>query len=194
MGICDKASKMPSRLKARKTGHREPSGRLSRRIQHVKARTDMTEAEAKSVGIAARIRHGIPAHLADLSDAGRPNVGTLHGKMHLMGELDRDQWQAAEWYRGARQRWLRAIQAPERVIEASEGAGGDGVSFREAKEAWDEIVDCLLEASTQTRAPVIAAFDVLLVREQMVDHMVGDLRVGLNAIHRRFLAGKRMAA
>jgi hypothetical protein len=185
---------MPSRPKARKHGHREPSGRLSRRIEHVKARTDMTEAEAKSVGIAARIRHGIPAHLADLSDAGRPNVGTLHGRMRLMNDITADQWTAAEWYRGARQRWLRAIQAPERIIEASEGAGGDGISFREAKEAWDEIVDCLLEVSTQIRSPIIAAFDVLLVREQMVEHMVGDLRVGLNAIHRRFLQGKTRRA
>jgi hypothetical protein len=183
---------MPSRPKARKHGYREPSGRLSRRIEHVKARTDMTEAEAKSVGIAARIRHGIPAHLADLSDAGRPNVGTLQGKMHLMGDLDRDQWQAAEWYIGRRLSWLRAIDASP--VYAPSERTGEGVPLHEAISEWRIVTNVLQDASTQSRSPILAAFDVILVRQLMVDHMVGDLRLGLNAIHRAFLQGRQRRA
>jgi hypothetical protein len=177
---------MPSRPKARKHGHREPSGRLSRRIEHVKARTDMTETEAKSVGI--------PAHLADLSDAGRPNVGTLQGKMHLMGEIDRDQWQAAEWFLGRRLSWLRAIDASP-VYAPSERTGeGEGVPLHEAISEWRIVTNVLQDASTQSRAPILAAFDVILVRQLMVDHMVGDLRLGLNAIQRAFLQGRQRRA
>jgi hypothetical protein len=189
---------MPSRPKARKHGHREPSGRLSRRKLDVKNRAFLekteTEAEAKSVGIAARIRHGIPAHLADLSDAGRPNVGTLQGKMHLMGELDRDQWQAAEWFLGRRLSWLRAIDASP-VYAPSERTGeGEGVPLHEAISEWRIVTNVLQDASTQSRAPILAAFDVILVRQLMVDHMVGDLRLGLNAIQRAFLQGRQRRA
>jgi len=150
----------------------------------------MTEAEAKSVVIEARVRHGIPRFLADLSDAGRPNVRTLHGRMHLMGEIDRDQWEAAEWFVGRRLAWLRALDASP-VYAPSEGEGtGDGIILAEAIAEWRLVLDCLQAASTLHRSPIIAAFNVILTREHYVERLVGDLRLGLDALHHAFLSGR----
>lgn len=181
----------------RQAGEREPSGRLSRRAEHVREREEMTEAEAKSVVIEARVRHGIPRHLADLSDAGRPNAGTVHGIMRLRNELDQDQWSAAEWFLGRRAAYLRAVAAPGRPIEPVEAAVGEDDAADWARAAigrYHEVLDCIRDVSSQVRAPVISAFDVILVRQQYLPHLVGDLRIGLNAVHRVFLAGQRQAA
>lgn len=192
----------PSRK--RKEGPREPNGRLSRKPEHRKERDDMTEAEAKSVVIEARVRHGIPRELADLADAGRPNAGTIHGRMRLAGMMgDReqginaDQFDAAKWYIGRHLAYQRAIDAPgrERVPDDDEGMGqGEGVSLAEANAEWGKVLRVLQDVSTEHRAPVIAAMDTLFVRQAFVHTMVGDARLGLNAIHRTFLAGQRKAA
>lgn len=188
-------------MRKRRKGIREPNGRLSRRKVHVQEREEMTEAEAKSVVLAARRRHGAKEEYLDLNDAGRPNWGTVHGRMYLEDPdtFTRDHWQAAEWYIGKRIAWLRSIKAPCDEVpphfatgQTDEDAYADWC--KATGEMWSEIMDCLQEASTMNRSPVIAAFDVILIRSQYVEHMVGDLRVGLNAIHRRFLAGRRKAA
>lgn len=179
---------------------REPNGRISRRRVHVKEREAMTQREAQSVAIEARMRHtGLTEAVVSLNHAGRPNAGTIHGIMCLRGDLSREQWDAAEWYIGKRQAWLRAIASPGQAVGALSGGG----EFDEARHAdwcaharatWESVMACIQQASTEHRSPIAAALDVFLVRDHHVEHMVGDLRVGLNAIHRRFLAGQRRAA
>lgn len=180
---------------------REPNGRLSRRAADRKDRDAMSADEAKSVVIEARVRHGIPREYADLQDAGRPNAGTIHGMMRLRGMqgdrtdgLTDDQFAAAEWFLGKRLAYLRAIGAPGRPHEPSEASGTGGVSIAEANAEWARVMRVLQDVTTEHRAPVIAAFDAILVRQSFVASRVGDLRLGLNAIHRTFLAGQRRAA
>lgn len=192
---------MSRRGRKRQTGKREPNGRLSRAKACVVERVEMTEAEAKSVVLAARRRHvPLPAEYLDLSDGGRPNAGTPHGILRLQGALTAEQWAAAEWWIGTRLRYLRAIQAPNQVGETATGEwSGDEAAYAEscraARETWGAIRDVLQDASTAARSPILAAFDVILLREQWhLDHLVGDLRLGLNAIHREFLGGRRKAA
>lgn len=185
---------------------REPNGRHSRKTENVMARrqqeAEMTAEDAKSVVIEARVRHGIPREYADLQDAGRPNAGTIHGMMRINGMQDRndptgltdDQFAAAEWFLGKRLAYLRAIGAPGRPHEPSEASGTGGVSIAEANAEWAKVMRVLQDVTTEHRAPVIAAFDAILVRQSFVPSLVGDLRLGLNAIHRTFLAGQRRAA
>ncbi|MGD9740394.1 MAG: hypothetical protein AB7S41_18210 [Parvibaculaceae bacterium] len=175
-------------------GSREPNGRLSRRRSAVTARRVESEAEVRAVAVEARMRHtGLPRALAELADAGRPNAGTVHGRMRLREELTADQWTAAEWYLGTRTAYLRAIGAPGRPIEPSEGrSGGEDTAFAKAAIArHDAVVDCLRHASIESRSPIIAAFDAILWRQEEFPHLTGDLRLGLNAVHRAFLAGRR---
>jgi len=183
----------------RMQGHREPNGRLSRRIVHMHAREEMTQREAQSVAIAARMRHtGLPEAVVSLNHAGRPNAGTVHGIMCLRGDLSRNQWDAAEWWIGKRAANLRAINAPGQETGAGPGGEFDPDRHAEfcrlARETWASVCDCVQAASTEARAPLAAALDMFLVRGHHLEHMTGDLRLALNAIHRRFLAGQRRAA
>ena len=185
--------------KKRKPGHREPNGRLSRRVLHTKEREEMTQREAQSVAIAARMRHtGLPEEVVSLNVAGRPNAGTLHGIMCLRGDISREQWDAAEWWIGKRGAWLRAIESPNQETGRTEGGGQfdpdrHAEFCRMAREIWSAVCDCIQTASTENRAPLMSALDVFLVRGYHLQHMVGDLRIALNAVHRRFLAGQRRA-
>jgi len=166
----------------------------------------MSADEAKSVVIEARVRHGVPRMLADLQDAGRPNPGTLHGKMRLRGMLikgrtdqdpgaiNADQFAAAEWYLGKRLAYLRAIGAERVAYDEPSGIGTGGITITEANDEWRKVLRVLQDVSTEHRAPIVAAFDTILVRQTFVQSLVGDLRIGLNAIHRTFLAGQRRAA
>lgn len=185
--------------KKRKPGHREPNGRLSRRIVHLQAREEMTQREAQSVAIAARMRHtGLPEEVVSLNVAGRPNAGSVHGVMCLRGEISREQWDAAEWWIGKRAAWLRAIDAPHWDIGTPPAGDSDpdrhAQFCKHAIEQWAAITDCIQTASTDTRSPLAAALDVFLVRGHHLNHMAGDLRLALNAISRRFLAQQRRAA
>jgi hypothetical protein len=189
--------------KKRKAGHREPNGRLSRRILHTKEREEMSMREAQSVAIAARMRHtGLPEAVVSLNVAGRPNAGSVHGVMCLRGEknggISREQWDAAEWWIGKRASWLRAIDAPNQETGASPAGEFDpdrhAQFCKHAIEQWAAITDCIQTASTEARAPLAAALDVFLVRGHHLNHMAGDLRLALNAIQRRFLAQQRRAA
>jgi hypothetical protein len=64
----------------------------------------------------------------------------------------------------------------------------------EITELWLEITDCLQQCSIVHRSPIISAFDVILERGKIIPHMMGDLRYGLNAIDRRFIACDRAKA
>ena len=179
---------------------REPNGRISRRAADVREMDEMTAAEAKVVMIEARRRHtGLPDCYLDLHDAGRPNAGTLHGIMHLRGEIDRDQWRAAEWYLGRRSDYLRAISAPERevYVDVPPGTGDPDKHATWAtrvRERWTEVIGCIADASIRHRQPLAAALDLILVRQQYLDHMIRPLRIALDALDERFLRAARARA
>lgn len=178
-------------------GVREGNGRLSRRTIHVAERAEMTEAEAMSVGVEARMRRtGLPRELAERNRAGEPNAGTMHGVLALEGTINGDQWKAAELYLGCRTAWLRAIDAPGRPNEPIE-PGRNGETDEEAfarwcqlaRQRWRDLLDCVQDASTEARMPIKAALDVILVRGNRMFHLEAALRRGLDAIHRRFMRG-----
>lgn len=192
---------MAKRGRKRKATTREPNGRPSRRKIHIQERTEMTEREAKSVALAARARMtGLPEHLIDgKPETGKPNVGTTHGALCLTGQITADQWSAAEWFLHRRNEYLQAIKAPGAQWQQGQEAGSDPSAYANwcarAKQAWRGIVACIAEASIETRSPVMAAFDHILERQTPgLHHMLGDLRTGLNAIHRGFLVARPRAA
>lgn len=186
----------------RKTGKREPNGRLSRQKADVAVRVQESEADVKSVVINARLRQGVPLKWADtLAEVGRPNVGTIYGLMRLRGELDEDQFQAALKYIQKRQDWLRAIKAQGGSVycESPSAASLDDPRAYEAwyaktKETWLDILDVFQELSNVTRSPIKAAVDQFCVVGHYVEHMVGDLRLGLNALDRYFSKAEKKAA
>lgn len=176
-------------------GAREPNGRLSRRAADVRDRDYRNAQEAMAVAIDARVRHtGLAPSLATRNEAGSPNAGSVHGVMCLRGDLSREQWDAAEWYIGTRAAWLRSIQARDASAgQFPAGEPNEGAYERWCRSiaaTWETVQDCLRDCAVEARSPVQAALDVMLLRNHHVAHMVGDLRLALNAIHRRFLLSR----
>lgn len=97
----------------RKSGLREPSGRLSRAERN----------DGPAPVVVARIRAGLLQQAAD------PALGTAYGVMYLRGEIAQDQYDAAGALAQARADYLRAIGARTLRSAALEpsaaGAGGD---------------------------------------------------------------------
>lgn len=191
---------MAKRDRKRQNIPREPNGRASRKKAHVQQFEEMTEREAKEVMIKARMRHtGLPECYVDLTDAGRPNAGTAHGILLLSEQITREQWDAAEWWLRRRNEWLRAISAPGGHVDIPDAPPNPDPKAYQAwcksvRDLWTEVSDCLREARIQSRSPILAALDHILARDLALEHMIPDLRLGLNAIHRQFLSARRQAA
>lgn len=177
----------------RQPGMREPNGRLSR----TKSAQAEREKDIKAVMISARMRHtGLCESLVDgRPELGRPNVGTTQGWLRIQGLLNKNQFQAAEWYMSKRNEYLQAIAAPgavsNRVVLPEEGDPKAYTRWcRRTMVKWEEIMHCLQVASTIARVPIISAFDHILDRQTPnLPHMYGDLRIGLTAIYRVFIRG-----
>lgn len=171
---------------------RERNGRISRRLIDRSRAREMSPDEAKSVAIAARARHsGLPEHYLDLTDAGRPNAGTVHGLLHLRSRLDYDQWRAAEWYCGTRLAWLRSIHAKDVPTGPPPRDGSDDDGYAEwcvsIRATWDKLQGTISRASVATRQPLRQALASLQASEPIA-HLVPALRLALDVIHAEFLS------
>jgi hypothetical protein len=174
---------------------REPNGRKSRRKADVKARAAESEESARSVVVEARIRQGLP-----LKWASDPRAGTVQGKLHIIWQgnpddergLDADQFEAADWYLIKLNDYLIAMDAPGAHYDRDEERSGTGEPdaherfCRSARAKWSEIMDALSEANVLGAGKwnLVAALHTMLVQQAMVAHMIGDLRIALNVIHR----------
>lgn len=158
---------------------REPNGRVSR------------AAPADVVALDARRRHlGLTKEQAKDQKA-----GSFIGYLSLIGPRDGlsgSQYEAATNYLALRQAYLRAINAPGRVIDGVSTAAPD---ITEAYEEWvantkEVYADCrkaIEEAQNENRrANLWAALDLCIHQDQTVHHMIGDLRIVCNALARFF--------
>lgn len=162
----------------------------------------MSEREAKAPAIAARMRRtGLSEIYVDgKPETGKPNVGTPQGLLCLQGHITADQFLAAEWYMHRRNEYLQAIKAPGAQWEAlttkgEENEGAHDAWCNQAVNTWADIRHCLHMATLEVRSPIMSAFEHVLERGgEGLSHMFGDLRVGLNAVHRTFMLARKRAA
>lgn len=187
-------AKLRRTIRKRMAGLREPSGRLSRRKAEVERRTQETEREAMATAVEARMRvFGLSE-----ADARRQEGGTVIGRMYQAGKLTIDQLRAAERYREVRNAYHRAIGAPSDTggrPDASEHGGEYEQFCAKARSDWSSMMAALQVACQEVRSPApISALDQFVVRDLHVIHLVGDLRVALNCLHRHFALGRRIAA
>lgn len=139
-----------------------------------------------------------------MKDAATAEAATVIGRLSLAGQhnegISRDQYEALIEYRDARERYFKAIMAPD-SLAVSSGAGGlpdsDDADMRiRAKNRYmgarDAIMACQLDYPISN---LFAAVDYLVIRDELHSHMIGDLRLVGNALHRHFfgLDGRRKA-
>lgn len=147
----------------------------------------------RETAVQARMRiWGLSEEDASRSEVGHPNAGTLHGVMFFRGELTLPQWQAAEWYVGKRNAYLRAISAP-RQATGNTHAGGilDEDEYakwcNDARRTWKDIMRVLDDEARFARFKHATSLERFLADCVYTRSMVGDLRMALNLIGRVFL-------
>jgi hypothetical protein len=186
----------------RKPGKREPNGKLSRRKDEKQARRTIDEQANMAVGKEARVRvHGEDQGVT-ADNAGTELAGSVCGRLLLQGSISSEHMDAAKAFQETYAAYQRVMDSP-RPPKAVEIGGATGGSLREitpeqanrAKERWAEACLCLARTNQEHRtATIYAACDYIVLRDQYLPHLFGDLRLGLNALARHYGLVARRAA
>lgn len=166
---------------------RTESGRISRAREP--ADRVALEARAKHLGIS-------------VEQARDQRAETFIGALAIRGResgLSKEQYEALTHYTELRADFHRAVKAPNAM--ASNGVqGGSGDVVSDGYVAWTKSAigrycdarTAIEEAQWANRvANILAAVDYLVHRDQRLEHMVGDLRLGANALCLYFAQERR---
>jgi hypothetical protein len=184
--------------KKRRTGKREPNGKLSRRIVDKQARRSIDEQSTMQVAKEARQRvFGVSE-----ADSATELAGTVCGRLFLAREITQQQLDAAKAFAETYATYQRAMNSPRppKAVEIGGITGGGALrdispeQHVKAKERWDAAVKVLVEANHYHPGSIYAACDYLALRDELHPHMVGDFRVGMNSLARHYGLVARRAA
>lgn len=163
---------------------RTESGQLSRGRGRVAAEAVdrvATEARTRLFGISN-------------SAARDQKAGTALGRLSLSGEISRRQYMAGERILSLRSNYLTALSAPkgpEQIWDSAAFTSTDEEQHaawcRAVIAAYDAAIRAMVAAGWQHRnSNLIGAVDSIIYRDQPLQHLVGDLRLALNALARHF--------
>lgn len=181
----------------RKHGKREPNGQLSRKPADRKVRdqAQVAAAEWDTMGTALLARWRVhkvePANLKDQM------AGSAVGRYCLQGHITRPQYAAAIDYLEEREHYLRCISvATARQPGAVDLNATRGQSVGQENVARTQTIVAARNASEKAirdaqyevgnRGNLFGAIEAVLIRDVMLDHLLGDLRIALNALVRRY--------
>ncbi|WP_108459180.1 hypothetical protein [Devosia naphthalenivorans] len=168
----------------RKTGvKRTKSGQISRAASAYNENADAIALRMRVFGLTEK-------------EARDQKAATYVGRLCLAGMrgttdgITRDQYDAAMSFREAYENFQRAVKSPNALATGTGGASGaEGPGYEQwcqnAIRKWDRI-----QQAVQTEqgyhehrgSNMWAALDYLVSRDEQHPHMVGDLRLALNAI------------
>lgn len=171
----------------RKLGVKRVNGRISQRKEDVAARREETALEVTSTAREARMRvFGIAAE-----DTMNPDTATVPGRLKRAKVINAGQLKAAYRYEACVMAYRAVIGVPKA------GQGGHPAEFlaseqeryERAKARYDGAVAAVLaenaiHANRGCNMP--AALEIIVLRDQDVPHLHGDLRLGLNALAHYF--------
>ncbi len=114
----------------------------------------------------------------------------LAGRKHNADGITEAQYETAQEYLKAYEAFQRAVKSPDALRT---GVGGGDAPESEDYARWCQVKIAQFEAIKKAirdeqclhhnrGANLFAALDYLLVRDQQLPHMIGDLRLALNAI------------
>lgn len=172
-----KAKSKGAARRLKKLSAREPNGRPQRPPK----RED--EKRVMKVAVSARMRvFGLSE-----GDAKQQFAGSFVGRAHLDGLLSRDQLDAAHTYAQTIMNYRTAIQAPDRLRNGSGGDLDDQEYTNRCQAAVNRFNDMVRSLREVDRTEGINSLGVLepaILRDADMHHMIGHLRLALNAIHR----------
>lgn len=186
----------------KREGKREAGGRLSRKPVEKQARdiakVGADEWEAMNTALMARWRvHGVP--MDKLRDQ---MAGSFVGRLCLTGELSHQQYDAAQAYLADRRDYHMAIDAPKQMgavdLNAVHGRNHhENVNrSRQSVAKFEAAQVAVRNAQTilGNRGNLYAAIELCVIKEIELSHMVGDVRLVLNALVRHYGLDNRRAA
>ena len=170
------------------------------------AKVGVDEWEAMNTALMARWRvHKVP--MDKLRDQ---MAGSYIGRLCLSGELTQQQYDAAQAYLSDRRDYHMAIDAPKQMGAVDLNAVHGRNHHENIKRSEQAIVRFLGEKrdgsggatgairGAQTilgnRGNLYAAVDLCVAKDIDLHHMVGDVRLALNALVRHYGLGNRRAA
>jgi hypothetical protein len=181
---------MPKTRKGRRKSMavRHPSGQIKR------TRSERKE-ETMSPAITARQRQfGVTA-----AQANDPALGSAIGRLRRAGEITEAQYEAGVEYAKLKERYSRAILAGGLGSPADLDRGGghdnrDGTDERyvaSCRSAYDGMA-AARQALAEADPLAQRAVDLWVIENQEVHRVIGDLRLGLNALARLFRVSEWM--
>lgn len=185
--------------------------RVGRPIKEGVARTDSGQISraknpgdpADKVAREARMRiFGVDAEVAST-----PQAATFVGRLSLMGQqgggISSDQYEALVRFSLDRESYMKSVMVPDSLVRAGEGGPSsideeaDTESRLRIKKRYGGARDAIQAAQNENRmANLWAAVEHILIKDMNFSHMIGDLRLVGNALHRHYqgLDRKREAA
>ena len=187
----------------RKPGKREPNGKLSRAPADVAARRkdglDREEQDTIAVAIEARQRvFGLPATISRDQMA-----GSAVGRYCLQGTITRVQYDAAMLYLADCEAYSHAIGTPgiPRAVDLNRIGGKDNheniTKSKTAMARYDAMAKAVRAKQTEigNMGNIFVALDAVIRRDVQLERLIGDLRIGLNALAKHYgVDGARAAA
>ncbi|MGX5708251.1 hypothetical protein [Brucella lupini] len=167
---------------------RTPSGQISR----------AKEPPAKVAQLARMRIFGMTASEA-LSDLASDNLGRLHMayKRDKSEGISTSQYDAAERYREVLNDRRKAECSPAAHYDQTGTVGTSDPDDYEkwvvrAKQAYSDARRAIEEAQLEARnSNIFAAVQFMLENDQYLPHMIGDIRLACNALHRHFFTQTR---
>lgn len=179
-------------------GKREPNGRLSQRPEDVAARNieglDKEERETIATGISARER----LWKLDPKVSRDQMAGSFVGRLRLQGDLSQIQYEAAiTWQDDVRAYGIARNSPPDAsAIDLNRVQGlGSGTEkpaqARRAVRRYEDAREAVQAAQNAMhgRAALFAALSYIVERDVWLSHLVGDLRLALNALAQHYRIG-----
>ena len=196
------------RGRKRKSGNREPNGKPSRRIadkqrrhEEITAHMDQVERETLSTGLEARARvfKELPGKV--LRDQ---MAGSFVGRLCLSGEITTTQYDAAmSWLEDSRNYTIAACAAvgrPPSAVDLNRThglAGAENIGWtQEAMRRYRAARTAIQTAQDEAGlgAHLFGALNYAVERDMSLNHLVGWLRLALNALAKHYRLDARMAA
>ncbi|WP_409361579.1 hypothetical protein ACRPOS_000990 [Bartonella heixiaziensis] len=157
---------------------REPNGRISR------AKTPREPVNQLAIEMRAK-RFGLT-----IEEAKNPLAATYIGRLYLQGEINQDQYDAAQKYLEVRNNYLCAKGLPSAIYDDFTPSSNEEAQKRwieRATHCYEETKSLIKEAQQlHHQHNFYAALQYLVIEDQSLTHLVSSLRIVLNALHKHF--------
>lgn len=165
------------------TVKRTRSGRISRAASAYQENVEPIETRMRMFGLSEK-------------DARDQKAATYVGRLCLVGRkattdgITEAQYEAASEYLAAYGNFQKAVKSPNALRTGSGGGDqGESADYENRCHRWVAKFEAMRAAVAYEQAfhenrgaNMFAAIDYLLVRDEMHPHMIGDLRLALNAV------------